>query len=96
MDSKSKLPNTCSLIAHYANRGDTVNETFKVDLRICLDFEDKLYDISNAEFKKAVKKVNQQVGANGTRSDLILITDVINDEQRPLIVEFQKKLLSSS
>lgn len=30
-------------------------------MRICLEFEDKLYDISNAEFKKAVKKVNQQV-----------------------------------
>ncbi|KAG1296357.1 hypothetical protein G6F64_013206 [Rhizopus arrhizus] len=28
--------------------------------------------------------------ANGTRSDLVLIPDVINDEQRPLIIEFQK------
>ncbi|KAI8387547.1 hypothetical protein BD560DRAFT_119291 [Blakeslea trispora] len=32
--------------------GDTKNETFKVDLRLCLEFDKKMYDISNIEFKK--------------------------------------------
>ncbi|KAI9256706.1 hypothetical protein BY458DRAFT_492533 [Sporodiniella umbellata] len=34
--------------------------------------------------------VDESEWANGTRSDLVLIPDVINDEQRLLIVEFQK------
>ncbi|KAL0146238.1 hypothetical protein V8B55DRAFT_1559980 [Mucor lusitanicus] len=32
--------------------GDTKNDTFKVDLRLCLEFKKKMYDISNIEFKK--------------------------------------------
>lgn len=34
------------------NRGDTKNELLKVDLRLCLNYGGKLYDLSNIEFKK--------------------------------------------
>ncbi|KAI8882905.1 hypothetical protein K501DRAFT_294919 [Backusella circina FSU 941] len=36
--------------------GDTKNDTFKVDLRLCLEFNKKMYDISNIEFKKNGKE----------------------------------------
>lgn len=32
--------------------GETMNEKFKVDLRICLRFDNKNFDLSNIEFKK--------------------------------------------
>lgn len=32
--------------------GDTVNEVFRVDLRLCVTINNKNYDISNIEFKK--------------------------------------------
>ncbi|OAD72044.1 hypothetical protein PHYBLDRAFT_68687 [Phycomyces blakesleeanus NRRL 1555(-)] len=36
--------------------GDTLNNSFKVDLRLCLSVEGKNYDISNIEFKKQGKE----------------------------------------
>lgn len=33
-------------------RGDTQNGKYKVDLRICLKFQQKCYDIANVELKK--------------------------------------------
>ncbi|KAI7896230.1 uncharacterized protein EV154DRAFT_492748 [Mucor mucedo] len=37
-----------------------------------------------------IYRVDETEWANGTRSDLVLTPDVIDNEQRPLIVEFQK------
>lgn len=37
-----------------------------------------------------IYRVDESEWANGTRSDLVLIPEVIKVEQRPLIVEFQK------
>ncbi|KAI8366207.1 hypothetical protein BD560DRAFT_400927, partial [Blakeslea trispora] len=33
--------------------GDTKNETYKVDLRLCVKYRDQMFDISNIEFKKS-------------------------------------------
>lgn len=47
--------------------GDTKNGIFKVDLRLCLEFNKKMYDISNIEFKKngnepsLIKRVSAKV-----------------------------------
>ncbi|KAI8364479.1 hypothetical protein EDC96DRAFT_575598 [Choanephora cucurbitarum] len=41
--------------------GDLKNESFKVDLRFCLRYDNNLYDISNFEFKKNSSKQNVQM-----------------------------------
>jgi hypothetical protein len=38
--------------------GDTLHDIMKVDLRLCLRFEDKVYDMANTEFKKNSKDTN--------------------------------------
>lgn len=38
--------------------GDTLNDKLKVDLRLCLRYENKDYDIANIEFKKNSKNRN--------------------------------------
>lgn len=40
------------IVFHLWNLGDTVNEKFKIDLRLCLLINNKNYDISNIEFKR--------------------------------------------
>jgi hypothetical protein len=35
--------------------GETLNDTMKVDLRLCLQFENNDYDTANVEFKKNSK-----------------------------------------